>query len=224
MGQAIGRALAQMFSIRFLGVMLLGILAAGAIFAGLLLIVDWAVGTLPVLGWAWVNTVLKVLTGLGVLVLSIFLFQPVAVLFIGFFLEFIADAVEARYYPQALAPRSVPIVESLSVSLRFLLLSLFVNILLIPVYFLPVINGLVLVAVNGFLIGREYFELVALRHLSPRQIRALEKEQFFYLLGCGILVAFVLTIPVLNFAGPLFGTAFMVHIFRQINRFADRSS
>lgn len=221
MGRAIRRAFAQLFSVPFIGIAAAGIAAAAVLFAGLFFATEWLIGLLPVLGWAWVNTVVAVIGGAGAIVLSLFLFQPVAVLFIGFFLEFIADAVEARYYPDAPAPRSVPLTESLLVSVRFLATSLVCNVLLLPVYLVPGINGLVFVAVNGYLVGREYFELVALRHLTAAHIRVLRKQNFWYLLGCGCLIAVALTVPVFNFVAPLFGTAFMVHIFRELNSFTE---
>lgn len=223
MGRAIRRAFAQLFSVRFIGVAAAGIAAAAALFAGLFFATEWLIGLVPVLGWEWVNIMVRVIGGAGVVILSIFLFQPVAVLFIGFFLEFIADAVEARYYPHAPAPRSVPLTESLLVSVRFLATSLICNLILLPVYLVPGINGLVFIAVNGYLVGREYFELVALRHLKATNIRVLRKRNFWYLLGCGCLIAVALTVPVFNLVAPLFGTAFMVHIFRDLNSFTEET-
>lgn len=221
MTRALSRAFVQMFSLQFIGIAVLCIVAAGALFAGLLFLIEFAIGFLPVLGWEWVNKVVQVVTGAGFLVLSIFLFQPVAVLFIGFFLEFIADAVEARYYPDELAPRSVPILESVIISLRFFATLVAVNLILLPLYFIPIINGLVLILANGYLVGREYFELVAIRHLDSDQLKKLRRQQFIYLLGCGMFLSFLLTIPVVNFVAPLFGTAFMVHIYRGIRHNAE---
>ena len=96
-----------------------------------------------------------------------------------------------------------------------------VNLLLVPIYFLPVVNIPVVFLANAYLIGREYFELVALRHFNAKQaadLRSVHRGRVF--LG-GIIIALALAVPLVNLAAPLFGTALMVHLFRDLRAHVD---
>mgnify|MGYP006433068489 FL=1 len=68
-------------------------------------------------------------------------------------------------------------------------------------------------SVNGYLLGREYFELVALRRLGPAEATALRKRNGFKLFMTGALIAFLLTVPVVNLLAPIIATGMMVHLF-----------
>ncbi len=86
---------------------------------------------------------------------------------------------------------------------------------------LPGLNLILFLAVNGYIIGREYFELVASRHHNRVDVKRLRKNQRFRIFGAGLVIAIPLTIPVVNLIVPLFGVAFMVHVFKDIERRAD---
>jgi len=191
---------------------------------GLLLAVGWvgnyAIGLIPSFDWDWVNSVLSVVAGLGLAIGLVLLFFPVAALFIGLFLEPIADAVEARNYPQDPEAPGLAILPGLIAALKFLLVLIIANIALIPAYFLGI--GFILVfIVNAYLIGREYFELVALRHLKPKDVKTLRKSHRGQIFRAGAIIALALSIPLVNLAAPLFGVAMMVHLFKGIGRRAD---
>ena len=76
----------------------------------------------------------------------------------------------------------------------------------------------IFLALNGYLVGREYFEVVAGRRLPPPAARALKKTIGGRLWLAGALVAIMLTIPVFNLVAPVVGTAFMVHLFERWRR------
>ena len=188
---------------------------------GLLLALGWggnyAIGLIPNSNWDWVNSVVSVIAGLGLVLGLVLLFFPVAALFIGLFLEPIADAVEARNYPNDPEAPGLAIVPGLIAAMKFLLVLILANIALIPTYFLGI--GFILVfLVNAHLIGREYFELVALRHLKPKDARVLRKDHRWRIFQAGAIIALALSIPLVNLAAPLFGVAMMVHIFKGIGR------
>jgi CysZ protein len=69
---------------------------------------------------------------------------------------------------------------------------------------------------NGYLLGREYFELVALRHHASAQVKRERRANRYTVWGAGLIVALFAMIPVLNLLAPLFGTAFMVHVHKQL--------
>ena len=179
------RALGQITDRRFLGVLLkaLGLtialliaMAAGAGWLASFIPTDlgewWLIGhvELPSLG-------LQSLAVGGVLIASSFLMIPVAAMFVSLFLDQIADAVEARHYPGLPEPNRSGFLQDLIAALRFGILVIVLNLLALIVYlFSGPFAPAVFVALNGYLLGREYFELVAVRHLPQSEAAALRKQ------------------------------------------------
>ncbi len=153
----------------------------------------------------------------GVLVSSAFLMFPVAMLFIGLFLEEIADAVEARYYPGLPAARH-NIVAMVMETLRFLGIMMVANLLALIIYFASTLLAPVIFwLVNGYLLGREYFQLVAMRRLGLRGADKLRKRYRWQIWLAGILMAVPLSVPVLNLLVPLLGVATFTHQFHRLS-------
>ena len=67
----------------------------------------------------------------------------------------------------------------------------------------PLAPVLVYVA-NGWLLGREFFQMAARRHLPEPQATALRKARTVTVTALGVLIAFALTIPVVNIGVPVF--------------------
>ncbi|MEO1001193.1 MAG: EI24 domain-containing protein, partial [Pseudomonadota bacterium] len=76
---------------------------------------------------------------------------------------------------------------------------------------------LVFYGVNGYLLGREYFQLVAMRRLGPEGARRLRKRKFWQIWLGGTAMALPLTIPILNLVIPLLGVATFTHQFHRLN-------
>jgi uncharacterized protein involved in cysteine biosynthesis len=123
--------------------------------------------------WRVLNWLVDLTGGLAVLVLSWLLFPAVVTAIMSFFLERIAAAVEALDYPGRGPPRRQRIGETIAATLRLTGLTLLLNLLALPVYLLvPGINLVLFLTLNGYLLGREYFEVVALRRLDAAATRA----------------------------------------------------
>jgi CysZ protein len=168
-------------------------------------------GSLPYVG-DWVDFAIQWAGGLAAFLLTIVLLPAFLGIFASLFLETICRAVERRYYPELAPARDVPIWESVWTGVRFAIIIVFFNILFLPAFiFLP---GVAYWILNGILLGREYYELVAFRRMAPRDAAALRRRRRPALFIGGIVIAFVASIPVLNLLLPLFGTAFMLHIFQ----------
>jgi len=107
------------------------------------------------------------LAGAGAFTAMLFAFVPAAALAISFFIDPVADAVEAKYYPDAPPQTPRPLSADLWIAVKTAALALVINIPLIPFYFLfPPLPAVV----NGYLLGREYFTMAALRQFSPREV------------------------------------------------------
>ena len=160
-------------------------------------------------------------SGVGVAVLlflSVFLMIPVAGLFLGLFLEPVADAVERRHYPDLPPVPGPGLLAGLVEGLRFALLFLGVNLLALVVYLAATaLAPLVFWAVNGLLLGREYFQLVAMRRLSRRQADALRRRHFGTIWLAGALMAVPLSVPLLSLLVPILGVASFTHLFHRLN-------
>ncbi|MCP4393578.1 MAG: hypothetical protein GY804_04840 [Alphaproteobacteria bacterium] len=158
----------------------------------------------------------SVLGGFLAVVLSFVLFPTLCMLVSTFFLEEVAEAVEKKYLYPIMDIRRQSFNEIVMTGLKFAGISLVLNILALPFYFIPVLNVLVIYSLNGYLVGREYFEIVALRKIDAEETAVLRKSCGKQLMLAGAFVAFLMTIPFVNFVAPIIGIAFMVHKFESI--------
>src|SRR5271157_1913488 len=173
--------------------------------------------------WRPFNWLVDLMGGLAVLALSWLLFPAVVTLILSLFLERIAAAVEALDYPGYGPPRRQPIRETLGAMLRLTALTLLLNMLALPAYLLlPGINLFLFLALNGYLLGREYFEVVALRRLDAAAARAARNQFGLRVFLGGVVIAALFAVPVVNLVAPVFATAFMVHVFEALPRIEPR--
>jgi uncharacterized protein involved in cysteine biosynthesis len=103
------------------------------------------------------------------------------------------------------------------------LVAIGLNILALPIYFIPILNFFVFYILNGYLLGREYFEAVALRRLSAGEVGELWRREKGRLIVAGVVITLMLTIPFLNLVAPVVATAFMLHLFESM-RVVGRSA
>lgn len=210
------RAVSQLNDPKLRGVLFRGMAACLILLIGLIVLIGWLTGYLADTGYAWIDAALPFISGAGATVLAWFLFPVVTVSLIGLWLDEVADAVEARYYPNAPSVRASPIWEQIGPALRFVAVAAFLNILALPFFLLlPGLNILLFLLLNGYLVGREYFEAVAARRLPPREVTALRKRSRSTVIAEGAIVAGLALIPIVNLAAPVIGTAMMVHRYHK---------
>lgn len=179
--------------------------------------------TLPLIGVVGGVDTLVSLASIGVLLLlSMVLMIPVASAFSGLFLDDIARAVEARHYPNLPPATAATLGQALIDTINFFGLMVAVNLVGLIFYimagpFMP----LIFIALNGLLLGREYFQIAALRRMSGKDARALRRRHFFQIWLAGMLMAAPLTVPLVNLIVPILGAATFTHLFHRV-RNADR--
>ena len=161
----------------------------------------------------WLETAIDLLGGLATGIVTWLLFPAIITALIGLFLDDIAQAVEDRHYPTLPPADGLPISQAIVTALRFLGVMLLLNLLMLPFLLLGPLFPFVFYSVNGYLLSREYFELVALRRLNPTDARALRKRHGTKLFFAGVVIAFLLTVPVVNLLAPIIATGAMVHLF-----------
>ena len=186
--------------------------------AGVQALLLWWAGdgvTLPWIGEVtWIATLAGWSGPVVMILLSVVLMVPVASAMSGLFLDRVADAVEARHYPQAGQARAVPFVEALRDSIGFLGVMIAANIVALILYliFSPVAL-FIFWGLNGYLLGREYFTLVAIRHLGREGAAQMRKRNGATVWLAGVLMAMPLSIPLVNLAVPVLGAATFTHLF-----------
>jgi uncharacterized protein involved in cysteine biosynthesis len=169
--------------------------------------------------WRPLNWLLDLLGGLAVLVLTWLLFPAVLTLIMSLFLERVAAAVEACDYPGRGPPRRQPLGEILGIMLRLTGLTFVLNLLALPIYLLiPGINLFLFLVVNGYLLGRGYFEVVSLRRLDAAATRAVRNRFGLRVFLGGVVIAGLFALPLVNLVAPVIATAFMLHVFEALPR------
>ncbi|NVO24153.1 EI24 domain-containing protein [Donghicola mangrovi] len=225
--KALSLSLAQLSDPRFRSVLLKGIGLAIALLAGIYAIVMWIVGwllgdsvTLPFIGEVtWVDNVVSWGSIPLMLLLSTFLMVPVASAMTGIFLDDVADAVEDQHYAGLPPAQHVRLATNIGDSLRFMGVIVVANLLALVLYliFAP-FAPLIFWALNGFLLSREYFQMVAVRRTDRAGMKKMRRKNALSLWLAGGLMALPLSIPLLNLLVPVVGCAVFTHLYHRLPR------
>jgi uncharacterized protein involved in cysteine biosynthesis len=133
------------------------------------------------------------------------------------FLDDVADAVEAEHYPHLPPATHVPFGDALRDTVNFMGVLIGVNIVALVLYlmFAP-FAPLIFWSVNGFLLGREYFTLAAIRRVGRTEAKRLRSKHGLTIWAAGFLMAIPLSVPLLNLMIPILGAATFTHLFHQL--------
>lgn len=209
------KAAGDLLSPEFRSVLLTALGLTLALFIVVFVGTEYLVTTMTLFSWPWADQVLAIGTGLLMLVAFFFLMSPVTAAFAGLFLDKIAARIEARHYPVDAPGVALTAAQSVAITLRFFVVVLAINLVVLPMVFLG-IGVFVLVAVNAYLIGREYFEMAAMRYMPVEDARLFRRENSVGVFLAGILPALLALLPVVNLAVPLFATAYFVHLVKSL--------
>lgn len=210
---AFKRAFGQLRDPRIIRVLALSLVLSAVLFVALWVGIGFLLTQTSLFQIGWLDAAVDILGGLATALLTFLLFPAVASTTAGFFLDSIAEAVEARHYPGLGPARRQTLAEVVLTSAKFLSVLVVLNLaMLVFLPFAPIFP-FVVYGVNGYLLGREYFELVAARRVEPGLVRTFRRAHRLVVLAAGIIIAGLFTLPVVNLAAPVIGTAAMVHIF-----------
>lgn len=194
-----------------------GILITAGVFAVLIAGVWWILAEVTVFKIGWLDNALDILGGLSALVLTWLLFPAVATLMMTLFLEKIFAAVESRHYPGLPPTRAQPLSESIAIVVRLTAALIVINLIALPVYLIPGLGPVAAYLLNAYLLGREYFELVAIRRLDKRAVHRVRKGNRVRIIGAGLLIVLLFSVPLLNLLAPVVSAAFMLHVFQGLS-------
>ncbi|MFV0491218.1 MAG: EI24 domain-containing protein [Pseudorhodobacter sp.] len=227
------RAVSQMDDPRFRRVMLIGVGLSLALLVAIYAAFLWVIQifvpdsvSIPFVGpVGGLDTLLSWGSAVLMIGLSVFLMMPVASVFTSFFLDDVAQAVEDRHYPALPPVPRTSFMDGLVDSVNFFGLLIAVNVFALILYafagpFIPVVFW----AVNGLLLGREYFTLVAMRRLGRQGAQAMRRRHRAEIWLAGALMAAPLSIPLVNLLIPVLGAATFTHLFHRLQATEQASS
>jgi CysZ protein len=173
--------------------------------------------------WTALQTPLHVLLwmitialGVGLFLGAVFLMPAVTALVASFFTDEIADLVEREHYPADPPGKPLPVARAAYEGVKAALLAMLIYLCAVPFLLFAGIGVVIFFLATAWLLGREYFLLVAMRHHPPDEAKAMRRARASTLFVAGMFIAAFVSIPIVNLATPLFGTAFMVHMHRKI--------
>lgn len=191
-------------------------LALNALFGWLAL--PWLEALLPGnSGWSgWIGTIAAILTGLALALGLALLIAPVTAVVAGFFLDDVAELVERIDYPADPPGRALPALTSLVLSLKFFAIVIVGNLIALLLLLVPGVNIGAFFIVNGYLIGREFFEFAAMRFRPEAEAKELRRRNAGTVFLAGLVIAAFMAVPLLNLLSPLFACAMMVHLHKAV--------
>jgi CysZ protein len=195
-----------------MGLMLACAGLAVAVVAVLVAVVTSVTAHLVNLETGWLDSLVNWVVGGVTGVAGWFMLPALVVLIAGIFQERTIDRVERAFYPDKVrsqAPRFWPDVKH---DVRFTLWALFLNVLVLPFYFLGI--GFVMsIGLNSYLLGREFFESAAGYHLGKPEAHRLGQQNKGAVYGGGLVIALMTLVPVVNLFVPIFAVVWMVHVY-----------
>lgn len=227
------KAIEQLPDSRFRNVVLIGILGAVGTLIVLFAGAKWALNQVPwtelwligpVFEWmgGYADEVGLVSFIIGAGGLTWMLFPVAAVAVISLFLDSICEAVEQRHYPHRANPRSQPLLEAIFGAIKFLAITIALNLAALPVYLLLIwflgTGAFLFLIVNGYLVSREFFEMVAARRMAPGPAKRLRRAHRLRLILFGMLSVFLMSVPLVNLVAPVLAAAAMVHFYEKLPR------
>src|ERR1700722_4105116 len=167
---------------------------------------------LNVLAW-----IISIAAGLGVVFGAVFLMPAITSLVASVFVDDVADHVEREHCPAERPGTALPFGLAIAEGVKTALLTILVYLIALPFVFIAGAGFLAFFIATAWLLGREYFELAAMRFRPPAEAKAMRKQNAALVFTAGIGIGALVSIPIINLATPLFGMAFMVHMHKRLS-------
>lgn len=211
------RAMRSLFTPGMFGVFLWSIVVTVAALLGFVILtsvfLSWLAGHFE--GGA-MATFLPWIGSIGSMLVAWMLFPGIMPIIVSFFDNRIAGLIEGHDYPASLPVQPPAFWPELRHDARFAATAILLNILVLPLYLFPVLIPFVFYSLNGHLLGREFFVMVAKRHRQIADAESLRKRHSRVVMAAGVALAVLATVPILNLFAPFWGIAVMVHLYHRL--------
>ncbi len=212
-----GKTFGSLQKAKLYGIILMcGILAVCSIVL-LVVLVTGATAHFTQFDSTWLNRIIDGLTGVAAMVVGWFVLPVFMVLFAGLFQQKTINRVEAAYYPDIIREGSPGFWPDMVHDIRFTAKALFLNVLILPLYFIG-IGFVISIVLNSYLLGREFFESAAGHHMGKPAARTLGQQNKVSVYCGGFVIVLMSLTPVLNIIMPILATVWMVHVYHGINK------
>jgi CysZ protein len=193
--------------------MLFASIAASVIAIFILMwLTDYLITTYQLININWIETILEKYGFIAASIIGWFLFPVLVPAVAGLFEDKAAELVERNEYGLFENAQKYPWYKEI----RFLLLGLLLNLVLLPIYLVPVLNLFVYYLVNSFLVGKGVFMLVASRYFGHQKAAQVYAKHNLKIKLYGLVLAFMSNMPIINLIAPLFAIIVMVHYSKSI--------
>jgi CysZ protein len=163
---------------------------------------------------AWI---VSIAAGLGVVLGAVFLMPAITSLVASVFVDEVADHVEREHYPAERPGTALPLGIAMTEGVKTALLTILVYLVALPFVLFAGAGFIAFFIATAWLLGREYFELAAMRFRPPAEAKAMRRQNAGTIFAAGLVIAAFVSIPIVNLATPLFGMAFMVHMHKRLS-------
>jgi CysZ protein len=167
---------------------------------------------LNILAW-----IVSIAAGLGVVLGAVLLMPAITSLVASLFVDDVADHVEREYYPAEKPGVALPFGLAVTEGVKTAALTILVYLIALPFVLFAGAGFIIFFIATAWLLGREYFELAAMRFRDPHEAKAMRKDNAATVFTAGLFIAAFVSIPIVNLATPLFGMAFMVHMHKRLS-------
>ncbi|MDX1975364.1 MAG: EI24 domain-containing protein [Rickettsiales bacterium] len=208
---AFARAISSLFTGAMLKITVLSLVITGAVLLAFIFIASSVFAIVFQGSW-----VLAVAGSLSAILFAWFLFPGIMPIIINFFDQRIINTIERHDYPTAKPITTAPFWPEFLHDAKFAVLVIGLNIAVLPLYLFVPLIPIIFYGLNGYLLGREFFIMVARRHLPLPEAQLLRQRHSGSITFSGIALAVMATIPVLNLIAPLWGMAVMTHLYHQL--------
>lgn len=167
---------------------------------------------LNVLSW-----MLSIAAGFGVVFGAIFLMPAITSLVASVFVDDVADIVEREHYPAERIGTALPYGVAITEGIKFALLTIGVYLIALPFVFFAGLGFIAFFIATAWLLGRQYFELAAMRFRPAVEAKTMRRAHAATVFTAGLIIAAFVSIPIVNFATPVFAMALMVHLHKRLS-------
>lgn len=169
--------------------------------------------------WAgWLTFIFSIFASIGLALALALLLSTVTAIIAGLFLDDVAEVIEKRDYPADRPGTAMPLGEAMLSSVKFFGIVVVGNIVALFLLLVPGVNIIAFFLVNGYLLGREFFEFAAMRFRSPDEARLFRSRHSGTVFTAGLVIAAFLAIPFVNLLTPLFAAGLMVHLHKMLSK------
>ncbi len=209
------KTFASLRKAKLLSLMLVCAVLAIVVVLILVTAITWISAYLVKIETTWLDTLVGWMIGILTGVVGWFILPVLTVLIAGMFQETVIHRVELAYYPEALRKEPPKFWPDVRHDIKFTLWALFLNIIILPLYFFG-IGFIASIILNGYLLGREFFESAAGYHLGKPQAKAISTQNRFVIFLGGLVITLMALIPFLNLFVPIIAVVWMVHVYHKL--------